>query len=445
MAGETEYFKSFNSEALELSKTLPEEKSELYKRHFVPFPFGPIAGMFEGKAGGKKEDAEVLNALSGVILGNMMVKFDAVVGGRSMLQTKGGQIKIGNAEDVVSNRMNRKMYKNSDDKLVALIHANTSNAVSISVPKDGSASLNILFTNADAALATQIFIDVGSGGHLNLFEWYASAGALHPNSQDSFLGAIHEIRVDSYASADVTLIHNEDENTHAVGFSKARILDNGLLRLNYMYNGGASTKAKNEVHAEGFSSRSDVTELVLGSKGQKFDLNTVIANDGVDTVSDLESKAALMDSSLCILKGFAEVGADAKGSLSFVNERGILLDKRAYISSIPGMSIKNSNVKATHSSATAPVDEDSLFYLMSRGADKMNAEKLLINGFLSGGIAKVQNPTARGAIASLINEKVNTKDFGTVPKLDTGGIWFDSPTGKEGDLFKGHYKYRDVR
>ena len=150
-----------------------------------------------------------------------------------------------------------------------------------------------------------------------------------------------------------------------------------------------------------------------------------------------------MDKAVCILTGFANVGENASGSRSFVNERGILLDKRAYMSSIPGMSINNSNVKATHSSATAPVDEDLLFYLMSRGANETVAKKLVISGFFSNSIAKISSPIVKEAVASLMHEKINNKVFGTIPKMDISSIWFDPKAAQAQGMFEGHYKYRE--
>jgi Fe-S cluster assembly scaffold protein SufB len=430
------YYESFNTEALELSKSLPDEKSELYKRYSTPLPLERFVDE-----GGKSTGEEAsLRSLEKKILDTLKIRFDLVFGSTWHVVNNGKFIRVIDAGDLTEERMSNKMYKSGEDKAVAFIHAYSRKIVFVDVPDGESAEVNVLVANTDAPLSTQVLINVGRESRLSLFEWHASE-----TTRDSFAGVLHEVHVGKYGKAEVNLVHNEDANTYVVGFSKGKIDDNGLLKVNYIYNGGLSVKSKNEMSAAGYAARSEVIEMVMGSGEQKFDLNTVIANVDKDTVSDLESKAVLMDSAVCLLKGFANVGENASGSRSFVNERGILLDKRAYMSSIPGMSINNSNVKATHSSATAPIEEDLLFYLMSRGTDAVTAKKLIVSGFFSNSIAKMESAIVKEAAVSLMNEKINNKVFGTIPKMDISSIWFDEKAVHAQGMFAGHYKYRDQK
>ncbi len=434
-----EYYKSFNAEALELSKSLPEEQGTLYKRYFVPIPLENFETDLQGDGGDAEE--KMLQEIAAKLLTNLRIKFDLIVGStRCILGKNSKYIRVIDAGDLTEEHLSGKMYKSSDDKLVAFIHAHSDRVIFIDVPDRETAGLNILFANSDAALSTQVLINTGRESDLNIFEWYASK-----TKSSSLMAVLHEITVGAYGKAEVNLVHNEDAKTYVIGFSRGKVGDNALLKVNYIYNGGLVARSKNEIRAEGYSSKSEVIEMVIGSAEQKFDLNTIIANVGEDTVSDLESKAVLMDKSVCILKGFANVGEEASGSRSFVNERGILLDSRAYMSSIPGMSINNSNVKATHSSATAPVDEDLLFYLMSRGANETSAKRLLVSGFFSSSIAKMQSAVVKEAAASLMNEKIGSKGFGDIPKMDISSVWFDQKAAQAQDMFAGHYKYRDQK
>ncbi len=436
-----EYYKAFYKEAEELTKALPEEQSELYKRYFLPLPIEELyKSLIDTKDGGGAEEAG-LKELAKSFQDNLSVKPDVIVGStRHIIEKQLEFVRILDANQVTEELLHGKMYKSHEDKLVALIHATSRKYVFIDVPDGKKASINMLFANFMAPSTVQVIIKIGRESELNLFEWFASKTN---GKGSSLLGVLHEVSAGPYSKSEINIVHNEDQNTYVLNFSKAKTADNGRLGMNYVYNGGLNTRAKNELFANGHGSRNDVVELIMGSSEQKFDLNTVIANIGHDTVSDLGSRAALMDKSVCLLKGFADVGPDAKGSRSFVNERGILLDKNAYMSSIPGMAIKNSDVKATHSSATAPIDEESEFYLMSKGTDKTTTRKLLVSGFLSAGISRMESPVAKSTVASLLHEKVNSGHFGTIPKLDISNVWFT--TQKETDMFEGHYKYRELK
>ena len=148
-----------------------------------------------------------------------------------------------------------------------------------------------------------------------------------------------------------------------------------------------------------------------------------------------------MDSSFCLLKGYAKVLKGASGSRSYVHERGILLDKGARVDGLPDMSVDENDVKATHSSATAPVDPEAVFYLMSKSIDELGVKKLIVSGFLSESISKMHSEAARRLAISLVNSKLESKEFGHVPKVDQQSLW-EFGEESEKDMFLGHYKYR---
>ena len=434
------YYKSFTTEALELSQTLPEEDSELYKRHFVPIPLEKFA---EKLAKAKPENEDSVQAeISFALLKNFAAKFDAIIGSTTHVVTSRDKpVRIVNFEDLSEEHLLNKLYNSKDHRLVAFLHAHSNRVVFINVPDGQKVDINMLFINTDTPLTTQVLVSLGREAKLNLFEWYASRTGV---GERSLLGVLHEATVGPYARADINMVHNEDERTYVINFAKGKVHESGDLRVNSVYNGGLCSRAKTDIATVGYAANTNLIELVLGSGEQKFDLNTTISNVAQNTTAGLESKAALMDAASCILKGFANVGEEARGARSFVNERGILLDKTAYIGSIPGMSINNANVKATHSAATAPVEEDLLFYLMSRGTDKMTATRLLVAGFLAGSLAKMDNPLIKQVVSSLISEKIATRRFGDVPKLDVSSIWAEH-NAAQADLFEGHYKYRELK
>ena len=80
------------------------------------------------------------------------------------------------------------------------------------------------------------------------------------------------------------------------------------------------------------------------------------------------------------------------------------------------MSVDESEVKATHSSATSPIDPETVFYLMSKGIPELGVRKLIVSGFLGESISKMHNDRARELAIALINHKLETKEFGSMPR-----------------------------
>ncbi len=189
---------------------------------------------------------------------------------------------------------------------------------------------------------------------------------------------------------EINALHNENSNTVNLSFMRNRIGEDSHLKLNSVYSGAAHTRVRNVIEATGKGSNVDVNEIIFGASEQKFDISTYIVNKGAHTNASLESKAALMDKSFCIMKGFAKIEKGATKAKSYVHERGILLDKGAKVDGLPDMSVDENDVKATHSSATSPVDPESVFYLMSKGIDELGVRRLLVSGFFANSMAKVQ-------------------------------------------------------
>jgi Fe-S cluster assembly scaffold protein SufB len=425
----------FVEDAIQKYKELPEEQNELYKRKYVSLSPEQLFGIFQVKQD-NPDTKEEIEALSKSIFVDSSVKFDAIIWGSGHIVNQSQKnIRIVPVSDISMDVLDRKLYKSADDKLASLVHAFTKEIVILDVPEGQKAQINLLFINAAHPLATQVIVNTGKGAELEVFEWYASS-----SKGDSASAVMHECIAGEYSSIYIDAVHNEDYRTTVVGLSKYNAFNNATLKLNYLYNGGSHSRAKNYFSASGYEASIHVNELVFGSSKQKFDVSSYLENSSQATIAELHSRAVLADQSLCILKGFAKIPFGSKNARSFVYESGMLLNKDAYLESIPAMSIDENEVKATHSSATGPIDDELIFYLMSKGLPEQSAKRLIVEGFLSSSIGKFRNATAKLAGANLVAEKIENGTFGAPVKLSAENIW----VGKENeeDIFKGHYKYR---
>jgi Fe-S cluster assembly scaffold protein SufB len=304
------------------------------------------------------------------------------------------------------------------------------------VPDRKNAKLNLLFLNSDRPLNAQVMISVGRDAKLSLSELYCSkAEGVSSN------GVIHEIKTGSGSAVEMNDLHNEGKNTVVLNFCRAVVGENSGFCFNSLYNGGSHVRARTAAEASKPRSKIRVNEIVLGSGEQKFDVNTLITNSEEETDASLISKAVLMDGSICMLKGFADVKKGAIKSRSYVHQRGMVLDKGAKIYALPDMSVDENDVKATHSSAMSPIDAEAMFYLMSKGIDEKDVRKLIITGFFAEVLSRIGDYTAREVAMSLIRKKLDDKTFGKIPRIDTTDMWIAGDGHSGNDPFRGHYKY----
>ncbi|HUC38644.1 MAG TPA: SufD family Fe-S cluster assembly protein [Candidatus Acidoferrum sp.] len=429
-------YRLFAEDAIQKYKDLPEEQNELYKRKYVGVGPEALVEIFRRADPTPKDTAESIDAISKTLFSNTIVKFDVIISGDDyIIGPNAKYVTVLSPFDVKIALLEKKLFKSSEDKLAALIHAFTRKMVFIDIPKGAKSNINILFLNANSPLAVQVMINCAEESELQMMEWYASA-----SSRPSASCVMHEAQLHPYSKASIDAVHNEDKGTIAVGLSKYKVGNSANLRINYLYNGGSHTRAKNRFDAVDHEASLHVNELIFGSSSQKFDISSYIENGAPSTTAELHTKAALMNESQCMMKGFAKIPFGSRGARSFVHETGMLLDKSAYLDSIPAMSIDENEVKATHSSATGPIDDELIFYLMSKGLDETKAKKLLVEGFFSSAVTRFKSDSAKLAAASLIADKINTSAFGGKLKISAENIWVGR--ANEEDIFKDHYKYR---
>jgi Fe-S cluster assembly protein SufD len=132
----------------------------------------------------------------------------------------------------------------------------------------------------------------------------------------------------------------------------------------------------------GPGANSDMLGLYFGDDSQHFDHNTSQDHLAPNTASDLLYKGALDDASRSIFRGIIRVHPGAQKTDAYQTNRNLLLSDHARADSLPNLEIQADDVKCSHGATVGQLDEESRFYLMSRGLTREQAERLVVMGFL---------------------------------------------------------------
>ena len=125
-----------------------------------------------------------------------------------------------------------------------------------------------------------------------------------------------------------------------------------------------------------------------------------------------------------MLKGNARVAKSARGSVSRVEQRGLLLDPASRAQLLPDMSVACGEVEsASHGASVAPIDDDELFYMMSRGVDAAKARQMFVSGFLSKGLSGVGSDTVKEVAISMMLNKFGSGRQSGSPKISARDVW----------------------
>ena len=93
------------------------------------------------------------------------------------------------------------------------------------------------------------------------------------------------------------------------------------------------------------------------------------------------------------------VEPDAQKTNAYQENRNLLLSPNAHADSIPGLEILANDVRCTHGATLGQVDREQLFYLMTRGLSRAEAERLIVRGFFQDVLDRIELEPVREALA----------------------------------------------
>lgn len=170
--------------------------------------------------------------------------------------------------------------------------------------------------------------------------------------------------------------------------------------------GSKFARAQVESVLTGEGSFSEMLGLYFADSDQHFAQRTLQSHAVPNTTSDLLYKGALKEVSRSEYSGLIKVSKGAQGTDAYQANRNIVLSEQAVARSIPQLEIEANEVRCTHGATVSPVEEEHIFYLMSRGIDRVTAQKLVVFGFFGDVLDRIRVPELREELAQAIARKV---------------------------------------
>ncbi len=168
-----------------------------------------------------------------------------------------------------------------------------------------------------------------------------------------------------------------------------------------------SNFCKNEINCNlnGEYSSAFVNGIFSINNNKHHEIRTIINHLTENTRSYQLIKSVLEDSSRSVYQGKIFVNSKAQKTDGYQLSKAILLNKDSEFNAKPELEIYADDVKCSHGSASGSLNEDSIFYLMSRGLNYQQSRELLINGFLLDVVEKITDPEVKNLIKNMIGIK----------------------------------------
>jgi Fe-S cluster assembly protein SufD len=249
----------------------------------------------------------------------------------------------------------------------------------------------------------QTLIYLEEGASLNYIQETISAD---DGSEKSLAGENLEIFVGPNANLQVTELQNYNSGVWSFGHKKALVERDGNLEWEIGALGSALCKHFVSLDLVGKGAEGRVSGMFFADESQHLSYNTLQRHLAPRTTSDLLFKGALNGKSRSVWRGMIYVAPGAQHIDGYQANRNLILDKAARSDSIPGLEILNNDVRCTHGSTIGKIDQDQLFYLLSRGIPRQEAEQLVIQGFFSDVLSRFSIPEVGEAVWATIKSRL---------------------------------------
>ena len=170
--------------------------------------------------------------------------------------------------------------------------------------------------------------------------------------------------------------------------------------------GASFARTQVESILKGEGSFSEMLGLYFGDADQHFAQRTLQSHNAPHATSELLYKGALKGRSRSEYSGLIKVLEGAQGTDAYQANRNLLLSEESRARSLPQLEIEANEVRCTHGATVSPVEEEHLFYLMSRGIDRVTAQKLVVFGFFRDVLDRIRVEEVREQLSDAIARKV---------------------------------------
>lgn len=265
-------------------------------------------------------------------------------------------------------------------------------------------TLNQLATSGKDLVA-RIFVYIGSNAKVDILQEMHTIG-----TQKTKASVIIEVIADSGAQVTYANIDSFGEQTTAFINREAEVRDHATVDWqNAEFNdGNVIIRLASQLNGEGSTSHTNV--IGLTTKKQNQGLVTTILNRGRHSLGHIFQRGVILNRSTLVFNGIGKIIKGAKGSDAQQESRVLMLSRRARGDANPLLLIDENDVTAGHAASVGRVDENQMYYLMSRGISEQVARKLVIRGFMGEVLAKMPTKEAQQQVVEEIERKLKHED-----------------------------------
>ena len=234
------------------------------------------------------------------------------------------------------------------------------------------------------------------------------SGKLYINFDELVIGNIYpiiEIFLNDNSNLEIILSVTSTKEINIVNSIYAQLERDSNLTIHNISTGAGLSRSRMDIDLLGNGSEFSLDGIYFGEEKQIHDNRVFVNHLGKNTSSNMITKGVLGDESSSIFTGTIHIAEGAEKTESHQENRNILLSEEATAQSVPNLEILCDDVICSHGSSVGPIEESVYHYVMARGVEKVDADKLLIKGFFNEVINDSKWEIIHDKVSNIIEKK----------------------------------------
>ena len=295
-----------------------------------------------------------------------------------------------------------KSAKISKDKFVALSAAHFSSGIFLYVPKNVELEepirANFDFDGKASVLHNLVIAE--SNTKVDFIEQYSNAEI----EGEQLNACITEVFANN--NSKINFYHLNSWTKNAYNFTNIIGTAERNAAVNWISGcfGGKLNRLKIDTLFNGEGSSCSNIGIFLGKGKEHIDFTTNVFHNVQHTTNNILVDGILRDESTSVYRGLIKIEKEAQKTFSYLENHILKLGDKTLANSIPSLKIDANDVKASHGATVGQVNEEHLFYLMSRGLTREESQNLIVEGFFEPVIEKIPLEELRERIRELVKK-----------------------------------------
>ena len=326
-----------------------------------------------------------------------------------------GELHSSNFKFEDKNKIELKIFQNKDfseeneiNPLICLNHALSNSGYSFEIKENYKFKKTVIIYNfftedlKDNILNSRNKIKVGKNSEVHTIDFIVN------ESKYKFLNNVYEnLVLDSNAIYKNICIQKDKSLGYFHKFSKNKLLSKSKYSTFIFPSGFKFNKLDLEFNLEGKDSECNLESASFLNKNDHQEIKTKMNHLAPNCKSYQRVKNVLSSDGKGVYQGKIYVKDIAQKTDAYQLSKAMILSDNSEFDSKPELEIYADDVKCSHGSTSGNVDQDAIHYLMTRGLDKKESTKLLINGFLNEVIEMIKSNSVKNFVQTKLKKQIH--------------------------------------